>query len=109
MKITDVSNDEDFIRRVAETLLDGFKTSGVDPWENLNEAVEEVRASLEENRISRACLSETGEILGWIGGFHDYAFVWELHPLVVRAGVQGRGIGRALVEDFESEVKSAAV
>lgn len=105
MKIIDVSNDEDFIRRVAETLLDGFKTSGVEPWENLVEAVEEIHESLKENRISRACVDDDEQILGWIGGFHDYALVWELHPLVVRADAQNRGIGRALVTDFEREVK----
>lgn len=105
MQITDVPNDENFIRRIAEVLLDGFTTSGINPWENLDAAITEVRESLAENRISRACVDDNGEILGWIGGFHEYALVWELHPLVVRSDLQNRGIGTALVKDLEREVK----
>jgi GNAT superfamily N-acetyltransferase len=40
-------------------------------------------------------------IVGWIGGHHVYARVWELHPLVVARAAQKRGIGRALVADLE--------
>jgi aminoglycoside 6'-N-acetyltransferase I len=105
MQIIDVSNDENFIRKVAECLLDGFTTFGVQPWENLAEAIEEVEESLAENRISRATIDDNGSVLGWIGGIHSYALVWELHPLVVRSDLQGRGIGTALVKDLEQQVK----
>lgn len=105
MQIIDVPNDEDFIRRVAEVLIDGFTTSGINPWENTDSAIEEVRDSLAENRISRAAIDENENILGWIGGFHEYALVWELHPLAVRSDAQRQGIGTALVADFEREVK----
>lgn len=105
MQHIDVPNDKIFIRKVAEVLFDGFMTSGINPWENLEEAIEEVEDSLAENRISRAAIDENGEVLGWIGGIHQYGFVWELHPLVVRADFQGRGIGSALVKILEKEVK----
>lgn len=105
MKIIDVPNDENFIRKVAGVLLDGFTTSGINPWENLSEAIKEIRESLSENRISRAALDTDENVLGWIGGFHDYALVWELHPLVVRSDLQFQGIGKALVRDFEQQVK----
>ncbi len=105
MQIFDVPNDNVFIRKVAEVLLDGFKTSGINPWEDLDSAIAEVRESLAENRISRAAIDEDGEVLGWIGGFHEYALVWELHPLVVRSDVQIKGVGTALVTDFEQKVK----
>jgi aminoglycoside 6'-N-acetyltransferase I len=105
MQIIDVSDDEIFIRRVATCLLDGFTTFGVQPWKNLDEAIEEVLESLAENRISRAAVDENGEVLGWIGGIHSYALVWELHPLVEQANLQGKGIGTALVKDLEQQVK----
>lgn len=45
-------------------------------------------------------------VLGWIGGLPDYdGNVWELHPLVVHPDHQNQGIGRALVADFEQQVK----
>ena len=46
----------------------------------------------------------SGTLLGWVGGFHEYGRVWQLHPRVVRPDAQGRGIGRALIAAFEAEV-----
>ena len=106
MRIINVPNDEIFIREVAEVLLDGFTTSNTNPWENLTEAIEEIKDSLSENRISRAAIDDDGKVSGWIGAFHDYALVWELHPLVVRSDLQNQGIGTALVRDLEQEVKT---
>lgn len=106
MKIIDVPDDEVFIRKAAEVLLDGFTTSGINPWENLDEAIEEIKNSLSGDRISRAAIDENENVLGWIGAFHDYAFVWELHPLVVRSNLQNQGIGTALVKDLEQQVKT---
>lgn len=106
MQIIDVPNNENFIRKIAEVLLDGFTTSGINPWEDLDEAIEEIRDSLAQNRISRAAIDENENVLGWIGAFHDYALVWELHPLVVRSDLQNQGIGTALVKDLERQVKS---
>lgn len=105
MRIIDVPNDENVIRKIAEVLLDGFTTSGINPWENLEEAIEEIRDSSAKNRISRAALDENENVLGWIAAFHDYALVWELHPLVVRSDSQNQGIGTALVGDLEEQVK----
>lgn len=101
----DVPNNKVIINQVAECLIDGFTTFGVQPWENINEAIEEVIESLAKDRISRAAIDEQENVLGWIGGIHSYAFVWELHPLVVRADLQGQGIGTALVKDLENQVK----
>jgi aminoglycoside 6'-N-acetyltransferase I len=45
-------------------------------------------------------------VIGWIAGSPQYGGrVWELHPLVVRPDAQRRGIGRALVNDFETQVR----
>ena len=68
--------------------------------------MEEVRQSFGLGRISRIALEESGIVVGWIGGISRYeGRVWELHPLVVRVQYQGKGIGRALVADFEDRVK----
>ena len=62
---------------------------------------------LEAERICRFAVDEQGNLLGLIGGIPGYAGnVWELHPLAVQPDQQGHGIGRALVEDLEEQVRS---
>jgi aminoglycoside 6'-N-acetyltransferase I len=62
---------------------------------------------IDPERICRAAGDEAGEVIGWIGGIPEYdGMVWELHPLVVRPDWQGQGIGRALVADFEDQVRT---
>jgi len=56
--------------------------------------------------LSRVAIDDDGVLLGWIGGIEHYnGHVWELHPLAVQPDKQGRGIGKALVEDFEEQVR----
>jgi aminoglycoside 6'-N-acetyltransferase I len=105
MKIVDLNENNQQIAQVAEVLLEGFRSTGSASWRSLGEALDEVRESLRPDRISRIAVDENGRVLGWIGGIEEYAGnVWELHPLVVREDCRGRGIGRALVEDFERRV-----
>jgi aminoglycoside 6'-N-acetyltransferase I len=100
MQIVDlVEKGEIGSKAVAQLLMDGFTTA----WQNADEAYAEVKESLEQGRISRVACDESGAIVGWIGGISTYnGNVWELHPLVVAAVHQHKGIGRALVGDFES-------
>jgi len=106
MKIVDVTNEDSITRQIAEILIDGFRDTGSNDWATIESALAEVRGSLSENRISRMAIDENGEVLGWIGGIEEYnGNVWELHPLVVRRNIQKQGIGCALVEDLEREVK----
>jgi len=104
MLIHDLFDDATMIDAVAALLVTGFAEHWPDAWPNHEAAVEEVRESLEPGRISRVAVDDHGTVLGWIGGLHEYAYVWELHPLVVRADRQGQGIGRALVADLEALV-----
>ena len=74
-------------------------------WPTMEAAAEEVRESLIDGRISRIAIDDNGAVVGWIGGQPIYdGQVWELHPLAVAPHVQGRGIGRELVEDLENQV-----
>jgi aminoglycoside 6'-N-acetyltransferase I len=105
LRIETLTNDEKMICEIAAMLIEGFREHWPDAWATQDDAIEEVRESLEEDRISRVALDDDGAVLGWIGGQHFYSEVWELHPLVVRVAAQGRGIGRALVTDLEEQVR----
>lgn len=68
-------------------------------------ALEEVRDACQPGNINRIAVDDEGRVIGWIGGIHGYdGNAWELHPLVVQPSRQGKGIGRALVEDLEKQV-----
>ncbi len=107
MSIVDLEpGDEETVRQTASLLVEGFKENWPDAWPNMDAALEEVRESFGEKRISRVTVGEDGVVLGWIGGIPSYGGrVWELHPLVVRPDLQRRGIGRALVADLEERVR----
>ena len=107
MNIISLSPDNDhLIQQTAQLLVDAFREHWPDAWPTLEEGLEEVHEMLETERICRAAVDESGNLLGIIGGIPGYdGNVWELHPLAVQASLQGRGIGRALVEDFEEQVR----
>ena len=107
MRIIDLDEtDVGRLEQVATLLMDGFADTGSDAWQTHAEALETVRESLQEGYVSRVALEECGRIAGWIGGRATYrGHVWELHPLVVRRDCRGEGIGRALVDDFEEQVR----
>ncbi len=104
--IVDLTSDEpDRIHQTAAILVEGFAEHWPESWPTMESAVAEVRESFGVGRISRVACNTDGQVLGWIGGIPTYdGRVWELHPLVVKPAHQGRGIGRALVADLESQV-----
>jgi len=106
MKIIDLSDhNPDIIQQTAQLLIAGFREHWPNAWPNLEGALQEVRESLEEDRISRIAVNDQGQVLGWIGGIKEYeGHAWQLHPLVVHPKHQGKGIGRALVTDLETLV-----
>jgi aminoglycoside 6'-N-acetyltransferase I len=90
--------------QAARLLVDAFRGRTAE-WQDHQSAREEVRASLEDGRVSRVALDGAGDVVGWIGGLPMYrGTVWELHPLVVAASHRRQGIGRALVADLERVV-----
>lgn len=106
MRIADVRADNpDQIAQMARLLVDGFHEVAPYSWETFADALDEVRECLEVG-FCRAALDEAGVMVGWVGGRHEYGYVWELHPIVVDPAWQRQGIGRALVTDFEAQVQA---
>jgi aminoglycoside 6'-N-acetyltransferase I len=80
-----------------------------DGWPTLELAREHIRELLDPARLLRAFVRGR-QLLGWVGAQERYTnHVWELHPLVVRADHERRGIGRALVEDLEQRVRELGI
>lgn len=106
MNITDLQlEDKAAIEQAAAALVAGFQAHWPTAWPDLESARAEVQQALEPEKVCRVARDEDGTVLGWIGGAWQYGYVWELHPLVVQPWAQGRGIGRALVADFEAQVR----
>ncbi len=99
--------NKETIRQAADLLVLGFREHWPNAWPDHKSALEEVMDALQAEKINRIALDEAGLVLGWIGAIPEYyGHAWELHPLVVRPGYQGRGIGAALVKDLEKQVKA---
>jgi aminoglycoside 6'-N-acetyltransferase I len=96
----------DLVQQAAQLLVDAFREHWAEAWSTLDEGRREVEEMLEAERICRAAVDDEGNLLGIIGGIPQYdGHVWELHPLAVQPSAQGRGIGKALIEDFEEQVR----
>jgi aminoglycoside 6'-N-acetyltransferase I len=108
VKIISLTSDHDqLIQQAAQALVDGFKVHYPDAWPTLEDGLVEVHEMLATDRILRVAVDDETNLIGWIGGIPQYdGLVWELHPLVVKPGLQTKGIGTALVRDFEEQVRS---
>jgi aminoglycoside 6'-N-acetyltransferase I len=108
MRIVDLTpSDRDWIEQTARLLVVGFAEMAPHDWRDMPSALEEVQESFGDERISRVAIEPAGNVMGWIGGISQYkGNVWELHPLVVDPQHRRRGIGRALVEDLEHQVRA---
>jgi aminoglycoside 6'-N-acetyltransferase I len=102
-------DNEHIIQQAAQLLLDAFREHWPEAWPTLEERLDEVHEMLQPERICRVAVDKQGNLLGIIGGISQYdGHVWELHPLAVQTNMQGKGVGRALVEDFEEQVRLKA-
>jgi len=100
------ASDDELTRQAAKLLVDAFREHWSAAWKTFEEGLEEIHEMLDLQRILRAAVDEEGRLLGVIGGIPGYdGRVWELHPLAVQPSMQGQGIGRALVADFEEQVR----
>ncbi len=104
--ITLSSDNESLIHQSAQLLTDAFHEHWPEAWSTFEDGLEEIHEMLEPGKIARAAMDEDGSLLGIIGGIPQYdGRVWELHPLAVQPSEQGKGIGKALVEDFEEQAR----
>lgn len=93
---------EAYVEQAAQILMDAFAEN----WPDMASALEEVRDVWQEGHICRVAVGDDDRVLGWIGGLPEYdGNVCELHPLAVRPDMQGKGVGRWLVQDFEIQVR----
>lgn len=108
MKIISLTSDQTHLnQQAAQALVDGFRENYPEAWPTLEDALAEVHEMLASDRILRVALDDEGNLTGWIGGIPQYdGLVWELHPLVVSPKLQAKGIGTALVLDFEEQVRA---
>jgi aminoglycoside 6'-N-acetyltransferase I len=101
------AGDDDAVEACAALLVDGFRQHWPQAWPTLDDARREMREALAGGRIALAARGGDGRVLGWIGAISTYdGNVWELHPMVVDGARRRRGIGRALVEALEAEVRA---
>jgi aminoglycoside 6'-N-acetyltransferase I len=107
MKIITLTQENDrLIQQAAQLLVDAFREHWADAWPLLKDGLKEIHEMLETERICRVAIDDDGNLLGIIGGIPQYdGHVWELHPLAVQPNMQGKGIGKFLVEDFEEQVR----
>jgi aminoglycoside 6'-N-acetyltransferase I len=104
--ITLLPDNEYLIHQAAQLMVDAFREHWPDAWPSLEEGLKEVYEMLDPERICRVAVGEKEELLGIIGGIPGYdGHIWELHPLAIQPSLQGQGLGRALVEDFEEQVR----
>jgi aminoglycoside 6'-N-acetyltransferase I len=103
--VTFDGKDEGLKHQMAQLLVDAFREHWADAWETFEDGMEEVEEMLTSERICLIAV-DGDQLLGLIGGIPQYdGNVWELHPLAVVPGLQGKGIGRALVIEFEKQVR----
>ncbi|HSG42915.1 MAG TPA: GNAT family N-acetyltransferase [Anaerolineales bacterium] len=104
--ITPQPDNKQFIEQAAQLMVDAFREHWPNAWSTFEDGLEEINEMFKEERIFRAAVDDEEQLLGIIGGIPQYdGNVWELHPLAVQPSAQGKGVGKALVIDFEEQVR----
>lgn len=105
--ITLLPTHEALIHQAAQLMVEAFREHWPKAWPTFKDGMEEVQGMLNPEQICRVAVDEQENVLGIIGGIPEYSgHVWELHPLAILPDMQNKGIGRALLEDFEEQVRA---
>ena len=104
MRIVELkANMDDAMLQCADLLVEAFKDLAPQAWPDLSAARAEVDDALKTGHVNRLIM-EKDQVLGWAGARPQYGGkVWEIHPVAVRPDHQGRGLGRLLLQDIESQ------
>ena len=104
--ITDLHDaPQEVLRQAAAMLVDVFTPLGSDAWRTEEEGLQEVHECCRPGNICIA-LWDRETLAGWGGARPMYKQItWELHPLVISPGLQGKGLGRVLLAAVEEEVR----
>ena len=104
MEIIDMKTlPQEMLQQAGQILTDELPEG----WANLGEAMEEINDRLfNEKDNTFLAVVEDNTLIGFVGILPIYGGkVFELHPLAVRKDMQGRGIGRLLVESIEKAAR----
>ena len=105
--VTLLPDQPERIEQTARILHEVFSRGNAQAWPTMESARDEVQAFFAAGRVIRVAVDDAGTVLGWIGAISDYdGHAWELHPLVVAEAHQKQGIGKALVQDLEAQVRA---
>ena len=104
MKIVKFDKLNNFQRTQAAQMLTDEIPEG---WETLFDAEKEIEELEENPEYILVAAMQGDDVVGWAGLEPLYGKVFELHPLVVRSDMQGKGIGTMLLEFVEKAAKEA--
>ena len=103
MEIVKFNTLNNFQRTQAAQILTDEIPEG---WETLSDAEKEIEECEENPEHTLFAAMQGDEVVGWAGLESQYdGRVFELHPLVVRGDMQGKGIGTKLLKFIEKTAK----
>ena len=103
MEIVNFSTLNDTQRLQAAQMLTDEISEG---WESLSDAMTEIQECEENPDYMLFAAVEDDVVIGWIGLEPQHNKAFELHPLVVRNDMQGKGVGTMLLKLVEETAKA---
>lgn len=100
---------EDYRKQADRALFEASRSITDTSWQTVESAETEVAECCDESYICIAWV-EKDELLGWAGLRPMYGNItWELHPIIVKPGFQGRKIGTKLLTEIENRAEQRGI